>query len=71
MAISKKHKKEFGIYHWDTFDNETFFMGEANTLEDATLKVLEIYRGRLHHTGADQIDVVDKKGNIVVKYRVR
>ena len=29
------HKKEFGIYHWDIFDNETILVGEADTLVKA------------------------------------
>jgi len=32
-VIVLKHQKNFGVYHWDTFDNETFFVGEENTVQ--------------------------------------
>ena len=27
-----EHTKNYGIYHWDTFDNTTFLKGEDDTL---------------------------------------
>lgn len=65
-----EHKKEFGIYHWDTFDNETFLIHEADSLPDAEEWVKENYGERLRPTGADQVDIVDSKGSIVKKYDV-
>jgi hypothetical protein len=64
------HQKKIGIYHWDTFDNETGLVDEADTFEEAEKKVEERYGERLRPTGADQVDIVDKKGNIVKKYSV-
>ena len=41
------HTKEFGIYHWDTFDNETFLVGEADTISEAEERVMKT-GGRLY-----------------------
>lgn len=65
-----KHTKAFGIYHWDTFDNETFMVDEADTLAAAKKIVKERYKGRLQRNGADQVDIVDLNGNIVEKFAV-
>lgn len=64
------HTKEFGVYHWDTFDNETLLIAEADTLEEAQDIVNERYKGRISGNGADQVDIVDKNGNIVGKFSV-
>lgn len=68
MAI--EHKKNFGIYHWDTFDNETWLIDEADTLEEARGKVMKSYKGRISCNGADVVDIVDLKGNVVANYHV-
>jgi len=68
MSIS--HKKEFGIYHWDTFDNETILVGEADTLEEAQSFVQNKYGDRIRPNGADQADIVDSKGNVIKKYPI-
>lgn len=65
------HKKAFGIYHWDTFDNETLLIGEAQTLEAAKAFVQTRYAGRIGPDGADQVDIVDRSGNVVEKVSVR
>lgn len=65
-----EHKKSFGIYHWDTFDNETFLVDEADNIEEANEKVQEKYKGRISGNGADQVDIVDSKGNVVQKFKV-
>jgi len=65
-----QHTKPFGVYHWDTFDNETFLIDEFDTLEQAEKYVTEHYKGRINDNGADQVDIVDSKGNIVKKYSV-
>ena len=68
--MSMEHKKKYGIYHWDTFDNETFMVDEADDLDEAKEKVQEKYGGRIRSTGADQVDIVDDKGNVVEIYHV-
>ena len=68
MSIS--HKKEFGIYHWDTFDNVTGLIGEADTLEEAKDFVQKKYNSRIRRTGADQVDIVDSKGIVRETYPV-
>lgn len=68
MPIS--HKKEYGLYHWDTFDNETFLVDEADTLEEIQVKLKDHYGDRLRKDGADRADIVDSKGNVIKKYNV-
>jgi len=65
-----QHKKEFGIYHWDTFDNETILIDEADTIKQAVKKVEKRYGDRIRSDGADQVDIVDSKGNIKKKFNV-
>lgn len=64
------HVKEFGIYYWDTFDNETFLVEEADTLEEAKAFVEGRYRNRISERGADRVDIVDLQGDVVEKYQV-
>jgi hypothetical protein len=66
-----KHKKEYGVYHWDTFDNETHLVDESDTIEGAESIVQSAYAGKISSDGADQVDIVDKSGNIVQKFKVR
>ncbi len=69
MAVT--HEKKFGIYHWDTFDNETLLIDEADTLSEATKIVEKKYAGRLNFAhGADQVDIVDRSGKIVKVFKV-
>lgn len=65
------HKKNFGVYHWDTFDNETLLVDEADTLEEAQEILNKRYKGRISGNGADKVDIVDKQGNIVQQVSVR
>lgn len=65
-----QHKTPFGIYHWDTFDNATILIATADTLEEAEKKVKERYGDRIKATGADQVDIVDLRGNIVKAFKV-
>ena len=65
-----EHSKEYGIYHWDTFDNTTFLVDEADTLNDAIRLVSEHYEGRIRPDGADQVNIVDSMGKIVCKFKV-
>jgi hypothetical protein len=67
----EKFSKAFGIYHWDTFDNETILIGEADTLVEAQQFVQERYKGRLGSDGADRVDIVDQLGEVVDHYSTR
>lgn len=64
------HKKEFGIYHWDTFDNTTLLIDEADSLEEANEKIKNKYGNRIRCNGADQVDIVDSKGSVVKTFSV-
>ncbi len=75
-----QHTKNFGVYHWDTFDNETFLItknystdekAEFDTIEEAEACVKEIYAGHISDNGADQVDIVNLNGDIVKKFRVK
>lgn len=58
------HKKEFGVYHWDTFDNATILISEHDSLEDAQEKVRSKYGDRIRSNGADVVDIVNQKGDV-------
>jgi hypothetical protein len=62
--------QKFSICHWDTFDNETFTIGGADTLEEAIAFVEERYGDRLRDSGADVVDIVDEYGRVVKHWRV-
>ena len=62
------HKKEFGIYHWDTFDDGLGLVGEADTLKEAKEKVMDKYGHEMG--GADRVDIVDKNGSVKETYNV-
>ena len=64
------HSKEYGVYHWDTFVNETMLREEFDNLDGAIAYVERKYKSRISAVGADQVDIVDSKGNIVEKYTV-
>jgi hypothetical protein len=66
----KKHTKKFGVYHWDTFDNETFLKHQADTIQECKVWIVEHYGDRLHERGADRVEIVDDKGDIREKYNV-
>lgn len=68
--MSILHTKKFGIYHWDTFDNVTILIGQAETIKDAENKVRKRYGKRIDSSGADVVDIVDKKGNIKKSFSV-
>lgn len=68
--MSIKHKKEFGVYHWDTFDNEIILIFEDNSLAKTEKFVKERYKDRIKDNGADQVDIVNKQGNIIKKYKI-
>ena len=64
------HTKKYGIYHWDTFDNETIFITETDTIEEAEKRVKEHYKDRINNSGADRVDIVDERGNIVKHFSI-
>jgi hypothetical protein len=64
------HKKKYGIYHWDTFDNTTLLVDEADTHPAALLKVQKKYGTRIGSHGADRVEIVDKAGNIIERFQV-
>jgi len=66
-----KQKKEFGVYHWDTFDNETIMLEEFDELSAAEEYVADKYKGRIGPQGADKVDIVNSNGKIVAQYAVR
>jgi len=68
MVISRT--KEFGVYHWDTFDDETLLIYQSDSLEDAKRFVFERYRGRIGGNGADQVDIVNSRGDVLKTYLV-
>ncbi len=58
-----EHTARFGIYHWDTVDDETMLLSQADTIKEAEEYVkkhccVEAY-------GADQVDIVDLRGNVI------
>ena len=66
----KSHKKAFGIYHWDTFDNETFLVAEADTIEEARDKIQAKYGARISSSGADKDNIDDGRGNVEESFSV-
>lgn len=60
--------KNFRIFHWDTFDNETLLVSETDTLSEAQVIIKEKYK--ISDSGADQVDIVDRHGNIVEKFKI-
>ena len=64
------HKKKYGVYHWDTFDNETILIEELAFFNDAKVFVNEKYAGRIGPKGADRVDIVDNHGTVVASYSV-
>lgn len=64
------HTKKYGVYHWDTFDNETLLIAEADTVEEAQGIINERYKGRISGNGADRVEIVDNQGNIVGRFSV-
>ena len=70
VKIPIRHTKEFGIYYWDTFDNTIILINEFDTIEEATGFVTKQYEDRLGNHGADQINIVNKDGDIVEKFAI-
>jgi len=64
------HKKEFGVYHWDTFDDETTLLDEFDSLPEASKYVKKRCKGRLNLQGADVVNIVNSKGTVIEHHRV-
>lgn len=69
-----RHTKAFGIYHWDTFedaDDDTMLVGEADTVVEARLFILDKYGDCLRFDGADRLDIVIiNTGEIIEQYAI-
>lgn len=65
-----KHVKEFGIYHWDTFDNITILLAEYDKKAEALKFVEDRYKNRLRADGADRVEIVNSLGDIVEAFNV-
>jgi len=65
-----QHKKKYGVYHWDTFDNETILLYQSVSLDKCVEFVDKKYADRLRQDGADRVEVVDDKGKIVRSWNV-
>jgi hypothetical protein len=63
-------REKFAVCHWDTFDNETFTVGGAKTLEEAVALVEKKYGSRLRDDGADRVEIVDLDGKVVRRWGV-
>ena len=68
MSIS--HTKKYGIYYWDTFDNETFLVFQSDSFEQASKRIVSKYGSRFSTMGADRVEIVDLKGNIVKNFSI-
>lgn len=70
MRDSRFGDKPFAVCHWDTFDNETFLVDGADTLEGAIKIVNQQYGSRVRPDGADRVEIVDAAGNVVKRFNV-
>lgn len=68
--MADKQTKEFGVYHWDTFDNHTLLIKEFDDQESAQEFVADHYEGRISVQGADKVDIVNSRGKVVKQYAV-
>lgn len=66
----KKFTKAFGVFHWDTFDDETILIGEFDTLQEAQQFVHDEFKDRLSAHGADRVDIVDQSGEVIEPYSI-
>lgn len=64
------HTKEFGVYHWDTFDNETILMDQFDKIDQAIEYIKTKYQNRISVRGADKVDIVNSKGIVVKHYSI-
>lgn len=65
-----QHTKKYGVYHWDTFDNETLLLFESDSMDEIDTYVESHYKGRFAAYGADYVEVVDRSGTIVKRRSV-
>jgi len=62
----------FVVCHWDTFDNEVLKLdgGGHDTLESTIKWTEDRYGDRIRSDGADRVEIIDLKGNIVWRRNV-
>jgi len=63
----KKQTKEYGVYHWDTFDNVALFLVDFDSVNEAMDYIEEAYKGRIRDNGADKVDIVTLSTRSIVK----
>lgn len=68
--MSIKHTKKFGVYHWDSFDNNTILIGQFERIDESEQFVYNKYAGRINNNGADRVDIVDQYGNVISVFQV-
>lgn len=71
MSYPVLHSKEFGIYHQDTYAGVTMFSEEADTIEEAREIVHSSYDGCIRSGGVDRVDIVNRDGQIVERYKIK
>lgn len=62
------HNKKYGMYYWDTFDDETILIEESDDLNYLRDKVTKKYR--VDSQGADVVEIVNNIGKILASYKV-
>lgn len=67
----KQHSKNYGVYLWDTFDNQTILLFESNSLRKCFYYILAGYEKKIAGTGADKIEIVDAAGNVVLEAKIK
>lgn len=61
--MPKRQTKAFGVYHWDTFDNETTFLDDFDTYKEAEKFIKNHYGDRIKPNGADKAEIIGLDGN--------
>lgn len=64
-----QHKNGFGVYLWDTFDNETILLRDGFKTIAAALKWAR-KKNPENPNGADKIDIVSNSGDVVKQYPI-
>jgi len=66
--MNAKQTKEYGVYLWDTFDNETLFLKDFHALKDAKEYIEEKFKNDISKDGANRVDIVTLSTGSVVKF---
>lgn len=68
----KPEEKRYGVYLWDTFDNQTIRLRDLDTLEEAEKFVIDRFGDRISSDGADVVKILDRvTDNTVRSYTIR